>query len=437
VNAWSGALLLTLVFVAASWEAVLAEEPAKLDLGLLLEYEHFSYLAARGQKPVDSRNAFTAIPKIDWTPLESLRLHSAVLLRQDFSEEERSRVDLHDGFVHFEHEGWSLKVGRQFITWGRADSLRPTDVFKRHDYTDLIENREEAVDAVNLAFARGAWALEGVWAPVFTPDIVSFRAENRWTGLPTTTTVPGVGEVDLVFREDPKQRPAQNLGSGQVGLRLSGSIHGWDFAGMYYYGYDRVPTVIKRQIGNLDPVGRELSVTLVPIHERIHVFGGDVATVISGWGLRSEVAYTLTTDLDPGIRGINDSYFRFTGGVDRTFPRLPLGESLWLIVQYALDTEPRQPGPIDEQDVDPRLHPFQHALVVNSTWKYTEFIRLSFKAYVNLLQGDFVLQPELSWQPIDSMTVAVGGDVLGGSATTFFGQFRDNDRVRFRISYAF
>ena len=175
----------------------------------------------------------------------------------------------------------------------------------------------------------------------------------------------------------------------------------------------------------------------MPIHKRIHVIGADTATVISGWGLRGEAAYTLTADLDPGVIGTNDPYFRFTGGVDRTFSRLPIVESFTVIVQYALDTEPRPPGPLDQQEVDPRLHPFRHALVVNNTWKYTEFIRLNVKAYVNLEQGDFVLQPEISWQPIDSMTVAVGGDVLGGRPNTFFGQFRDNGRIRFRISYAF
>ncbi len=51
--------------------------------------------------------------------------------------------------------------------------------------------------------------------------------------------------------------------------------------------------------------------------------------------------------------------------------------------------------------------------------------------------SDYVVQPELSWQPIDSMTIVLGRDVLGGGSSTFFGQFRDNDRIRLRISYAF
>ncbi len=410
-------------------------KPSKFRFGLYVEYENFSYLSERGGVLVDYRNALTAIPKVDWTPSEGLLLHLSTLLRKDFSEESRSQVELYDGFVNLDREGWSLKAGRQFITWGRADSFRPTDVFKRYDFTDLIENREEATDTVKLDLFQGPWTLEGVWAPVFNPDTISYRPENRWNGLPPTTQVPGLALVNLSYRTAPTQ-PAAALGSGQVGVRLSGSAQGWDFAGMYYYGYDRVPTITRKEVAWFDPLARAALVTLVPIHKRIQVFGGDVATAISGWGLRGEASYTLTADLGPGISG-NDPYFRFTGGVDRTFSRLPIGESLSIILQYALDTEPRQPGPINQQVVDPRLHPFQHALMVNNIWKYTEFIRLNAKGYVNLEQGDYVIQSEVSWQPIDSMTVVVGGDVLGGRANTFFGQFRHNDRVRFRVSYEF
>ncbi|MBI3824594.1 MAG: hypothetical protein HY294_01190 [Candidatus Rokubacteria bacterium] len=412
-------------------------EPPTIRLGLYLEFEHFSYLGGAAGKLVGHRNALTAIPKVDWTPLESVLLHLALTLRKDFSEEERSRVYPYEGYVNVEREGWSARVGRQFITWGRADTLRPTDVFKRHDLTDLIEDREEAIDAVKLDLVRGGWTLESVWAPVFDPDIVSFRPENRWTGLPTQADLPGVGRVGLTFREDRTQRPPATLGSGQVGARLGGSARGWDFAAMYYYGYDRIPTVIRREITTIDPVARDATITLVPTHQRIHVMGGDFATAMAGWGIRGEAAYTLTRDVAGGVQGINDPYLRFTGGVDRTFTRLPLGESLLVVLQYALDTEPRPRGPLTQQEVDPRLHPFRHAVTAKSTWKYDEFIRLSAKGYVNLEQGDFVIQPEISWQPRDAMMLVVGGDVIGGRRSTFFGQFRDNDRIRFRVSYSF
>ncbi|MFQ5830124.1 MAG: DUF1302 family protein [Candidatus Methylomirabilia bacterium] len=415
----------------------MAEERVKARFRVPVEYEHFSYLHGRGGVRTDSRNALTAIPEVEWAPHETVFFRLSLALRQDFSEEERSRVYPYEGFSDLERESWAVRIGRQFITWGRADSLRPTDVFKRHDYTDLIEDREEAVDAVKLDLFRDSLTLEGVWAPVFDPDITSFRAENRWTAFPRTGVVPGLGQARLTFREGRREEPSRGPESGQVGLRLSGLSGGWDFAGMYYYGYDRVPTIIRQEVSRIDPVAGEATITLVPIHKRIHVIGGDFATVISEWGLRGEASYTLTTDPQSDDGEVDDPYLRFTGGVDRTLSGIPVGQSLFLILEYALDTELPPRGPSNQEEVGGLLHFFRHALLLNGSWKYTEFLRVKLKGFVNLEEGDFVLQPEVSWQPMDAMTIVIGADVLGGSRTSFFGTFRDNDRLRARISYVF
>jgi hypothetical protein len=431
------AFLLAATLAASLARSASAQDPARVRWRLPLEYEHFSYVAGRDGPQVDSRNAITAIPEVEWAPSDSLFFRLALALRQDFSEEERSRIYPREGFVDLNRERWAARIGRQFITWGRADSLKPTDVFKRHDFTDFIEGREEAIDAVKLDLFSGGSTLEAVWIPLFEPDIVSFRAENRWTALPDEGEVPGLGRARLTFREGSRREPSRALESGEAGIRLSGSAHGWDFAAMYSYGYDRIPTLIRQEVTHIDPAAREATITLVPVHKRIHVIGGDVVTVISGWGLRGEAAYTLTSDPDARHPEVDDPYLRLVVGVDRTFSQIPVGQSVFVILQYALDTELPQRGPSNQSEVGGLRHFFRHALLLNSTWKYTEFVRVSVKGFVNLEEGDFVLQPALSWQPMDGMTLTLGGDVLGGRRGTFFGTFRDNDRVRVTISYQF
>jgi hypothetical protein len=414
-----------------------AQEPAQVRVRLPLEYEHFSYVAGRDGPQVDSRNAITAIPEAEWAPSDSVFFRLSLALRQDFSEEERSRIYPHEGFVDLNREGWAARIGRQFITWGRADSVKPTDVFKRHDVIDFLDIRDEAVDAVKLDLFSGGSTLETVWVPVFEPDITSFRAENRWTALPEAGEVPGVGRARLTFREGRRGEPAPTLESSEVGVRLSRSARGWDVAGMYFYGYDRLPTLIRQELTQINPAVPEATITLVPVHRRIHVIGGDIATTISGWGFRGEAAYTLTSDPDAHDPEVDDPYLRVVGGVDRTFSRIPVGQSLFAILQYAVDTELPQRGPPNQSEVSGLRHSFRHALLLNSTWKYTEFIRVHVKGFANLEEGDFVLQSELSWQPMDAMTLTFGGDVLGGDRSTFFGRFRDNARVRVSVSYQF
>jgi hypothetical protein len=429
--------ILALLLAAAFASPAAPQSPPKLRFRLPLEYEHFSYLAGRDSPAVDSRNALTAIPEVEWTPLEGVFMRFALALRGDFSEEERSRIYPYEGFIDVDRGTWAVRLGRQFIRWGRADSLRPTDVFRRRDLTDFIEDRTEAIDAVRLNLSSGLWALEGVWAPIFEPDIISFRPENRWTTLPAEGEVPGLGRARLTFRESRHEEPPRTLESGQFGIRLTGSSGGWDFSGMYYYGYDRTPTALQREVTAVDPVAREATITLVPIHKRIHVLGGDFATAIAGWGLRGELAYTLSSDVEARDRNVDDPYLRFSGGVDRTFSPLPVGESLFVILQYSLDTELPARGRANQDEVGGLRHFYRHALLLNSTWKYTEFIQAKLKAFVNLEDGGFVLQPEIAWQPLDAVTIVLGGDVVGGRRSTFFGQFRDNDRIRLRISYTF
>jgi hypothetical protein len=147
------------------------------------------------------------------------------------------------------------------------------------------------------------------------------------------------------------------------------------------------------------------------------------------------VTFHRTAERGGGDAGITDPYLRFTGGVDRTFSRVP-GERFSFIAQYSLDTAREVRGTAGQQELNPLLHPFRHALVLNTMWPFTEFRRFSVKGYLNLEDGDYVLQPEFSWQPKDALTITIGGDVLGGKDHTFFGRFRHNDRIRARLAYA-
>jgi len=429
--------LVGILSAAGALDARAGDEPARLRFGAYLEYEYFSYLTPLGGEVVDSRNAVTATPRLDWTPRDDVRVHASVAMRKDFSEEERSRIYAYDAYLSLERERWALSIGREVLSWGRTDSLRPTNVFQRHDYTDLIEDRVEATDVVRLTLSRGHTTLEGIWAPVFTPDIVSYAPDNRWNGLPAVVDVEGVGPVSLTFDEGPHEPPPATLSSGQVGLRFSGTAGGWDYAGMGYYGYDRVPTITLATLVTFDQAAQTATVRLTPMHERITVVGGDFAKALSAWTMRGEAAYTFTADLAPDLTGVNDSYVRFNGGVDRSISSTRSAQSFMFGIQYAFDSEPKQPGPLNQQNVNPLLHPFHQALVVNSTWKFSESVQFNFKGYVNLVEYDYVLQPEIAWKPIDSMAIVLGGDVLSGQTTSFFGQYRDNDRLRCRISYTF
>ena len=57
---------------------------------------------------------------------------------------------------------------------------------------------------------------------------------------------------------------------------------------------------------------------------------------------------------------------------------------------------------------------------------------------VDFYQGDdYFIQSQLVHDMTDNFEITVGLDIIGGPSDTFFGRFRDNDRVFVKLKYTF
>ena len=402
-------------------------------------YEHFSFLSDLSERDgttIDARNEVGFAPKLEFAH-SAFDAVAALEYIEDLSDDSRSKIYLREGYIDLIFDTWDVRVGRQFIAWGRADAIKPTDQFKRRDYTDLTEDREEATLAVKGDYYVGNWTLEGVWAPVFEEDILPYNIENRWVLLPTTRSIPiseqgDMAEFNLLYQIDLGRTPPKTSESSQAGLRLSGDYGGWDLGLMYAYSYDRIPTFVEEEIVSLDPEKREALVRVTPRYKRIQVAGFDWATTLSKLGLRGELAYTLTEDRDGTDPQIDDPYLRVVGGIDYNFVDLIKDWDLFTIVQYALDTEVPKHGKSNQEGggVSSYRHFYQHAILLNAEFEFSEFSKLALQGIVNVEEGDYLLQPEFSWGLADGLNLTFGVDILGGGEDTFFGFFGSNDRIR-------
>ncbi len=440
----------SLCVVVLSAIAVRSEEEKqnrleRFRLSGLVAYENFSFLENRDAGLVDFRNEVKFLPDLDMRFSDQLRGALAVEFREDFSDASRSRVFLDKAYLDASLSNWDLRLGRQIISWGRTDVIKPTDNFKRHDYTDFIENAEEPIDAAKVDYYIGDWSVEGVWAPIFQPDILRLDPRNRWSALPRRADLPGVGTLDLTYRIDPSARPVKNPTSSQAGVRVTRQQGGWDWSASYYYGYDRLPTFVSQRVVAVDLAGRRATIELTPVHNRIHVLGLDGATQAGGFGIRGEISYTLTEGRSGTEPFADDPYFRFVGGVDRTFSRIIASHDLYINLQYLLDTEPQRRGMNIRDDVDVGIndvsirlrHFYEHALLAHLEYKLSEFTKVVARGFVNLEQGDALIQTEFVWQPRDGWTWTIGGDFMDGPAGSFFALYRRNDRLRTSIKYNF
>jgi hypothetical protein len=407
-------------------------------LGGLVQYENFSFFQDRDADLINFRNELKFLPDLEVRFSDKLRGALAVEFRKDFSDSSRSRVFLDKAYLDVYLPSWDFRLGRQIISWGRTDKIKPTDSFKRHDYTDFLDDDEEPIYAAKANYYIKDWTLEWVWAPIFEPDIFRLDPRNRWAALPRRADVPGVGTFDLSYQVNTSARPAKNLKSSQAGFRLTQQHGGLDWSASYYYGYDRIPTFVSDRVVAADLATGSATIELTPVHKRIQVVGFDWATVVGGFGLRGETSYTLTADRSGRDPLIDDPYFRFVGGLDRTFSRIISSHDLYLNLQYVLDTEVPRHGVKNQDGVNVRLrHFYEQGLTAHLEYKFSEFKKVVARSFVNLEQGDFLIQTEFNWQPKDAWTWTIGGDFMDGKTGSFFGLYSRNDRLRTSVKFNF
>jgi len=412
---------------------------SKIKYSASLKHEFFYYDDNKSDETVDSRNEISSLPKVEYSPSSMVNIVTSLEFRYDMSDSSRSEVIPREGYIDLFLDSWDFRIGNQVITWGRADGVKPTDQFGRRDIRDVIENRKEEIVAVKGDYYFGDWTLECVWAPYFDENQMPYKEENRWFLFPRRTTINGQ-TFNLNYHEN-KSRIPDGIDSGQAGARLTTEYKGWDFGLMYSYSYDRIPTYIEHDLLSIDPQTSNAQIEFTPNYNRIHTFGGDWSTYFSKLGFRGEIAYTQTEGISNEQPEIDDpSYVVLTTGVDYKFTDIIKTWDMSIIFEYLVNVDISDKG-LSDQDMRTiglrRLYRHEHALLFNAELKFTEFTKFNTRAVYDPKQDEYLFQPELTWSPLDGLTVLVGADFLDGETGSIFGFYDSNDRLRTSITYAF
>ena len=89
----------------------------------------------------------------------------------------RMSATFHKGHV-------TAELGRQFIRWGKADILNPTDRFAPKDYlSNVVEPDFLGVTAARVTWSPAKTRVDLVWQPWFTPSRTPLL-DQRWTAIP-------------------------------------------------------------------------------------------------------------------------------------------------------------------------------------------------------------------------------------------------------------
>ena len=171
----------------------------------------------------------------------------------------------------------TLELGKQFIRWGKADILNPTDRFAPRDYLDVVRNDFLAVTAARLTVGNQSNTLDFVFEPRLTPSRVPLL-NQRWFVVPP---LPLNAQVPI------EDGGADIPGGPQFGARWNHIGRAAEFSFSFYDGYNHLPLVDPRFVSRR----LQLYLNLKRQYPSMRMAGFDVTVPLRYFTVRGEAAY--------------------------------------------------------------------------------------------------------------------------------------------------
>jgi hypothetical protein len=375
--------------------------------------------------------------------------------------------------------GMDLRVGRQIVHWGTADMFNPTNNLNPLNLEDPLKFGEtRANQMVRIDWSIGDnFIITGIWVPVFQPALLPKSAlvaltdpaaKVPYANPHTRLEVEKLRDIwlsnpDAYSIEEPvvhATMPDFTLANSQVGLKVMWSMGLFDMSLSYYYGRDDVPVSVKSvsYLGGQtveDDVTKQIVQTDVwLVYPKMHVAGFDFTGQIpflDNAGIWFEGAFVFPeqtqmefdiSNVVPGSNVIVDDvvssqpFFKCTAGMD------------YSVNQYLFITGQYVHGFPDEFGA----HSIHDYWVAGFDLKFLQdqlLLRLFFIGQfpyedddLNLdTNGDgklnshpsasgarndgtissYVIYPQITFKPMDSLDLTLGGYFLLGHEESKFG----------------
>lgn len=298
----------------------------------------------------------------------------------------------------------TVDAGKQFVRWGKADIVTPTDHLAPRDFVNVINNDILAVWGARALAQAGSETVEAVWVPRLTPSRMPL-VNQRWTVLPASAA--GF-DLDVARYQLPSR--------DQFGARWGHTGRGYEVSASYFDGFNHLPQV---SVVPAPGVGRTLLV--VPEYPRIRSVGVDTAVPTRLFTLKGEVAAFTSVD------GRSDDYVLYVVQLERQ-----TGE--WLLLGgYAgeLVTERRTTSSFAPD------RGLTRAFVARASYTIDSNRSLALEGAVRQTASGFYTKGEYSQSRGQHVRATVTGVLLAGTDDDFLGQYRRNSNVTVSLRYSF
>jgi len=172
----------------------------------------------------------------------------------------------------------TVDLGKQFVRWGKADILNPTDRFAPRDFLEVTDDEFLAVIGARGLYERGPHSIDVVWVPTFTPSRTPLVG-RRWVPLqPQTFGTTGFIDLDSAFPD-----------RSQYGARWNVLGPGFEFSLSYFDGFNHFPQF------TAFPLSSRPVVALRRTYAPLRMVGADAAVPLRWFTVKGEIASLVTS----------------------------------------------------------------------------------------------------------------------------------------------
>jgi hypothetical protein len=294
----------------------------------------------------------------------------------------------------YNHGPLTIELGKQFVRWGKADILNPTDRFAPRDFLTAVDYDFLAITAARVTYEHGGDTLDAIWAPRFTPSRIPLL-NQRWAAMPA-----GVRLIDGGVRYP---------GGSQAGLRWNHVGTGYEVSLSFYDGFNTLPQFQSTFAPMPAP-----AVTLSRYYPRLRMYGADAAVPLRVFTLKGEAAYF-------------GGYALYVVQAER-----PVGE--WMFVGGYAGQASRTGAALPQFEPDRGL---TRAFLGRATYTIDTGRSLMFEAALRQNGEGVWLKSEYSQTFGPHWRATAGFTLIRGARNDFLGQYRNNSHAVLALRYSF
>jgi hypothetical protein len=222
----------------------------------------------------------------------------------------RPRASIRRLTATFTRGPFTLDAGKQFIRWGKADIINPTDRFAPRDFINVVDAEFLAVTGVHGVVQTGAETFEAVWVPRLTPSRVPLL-DQRWTAAPNEAASIPIIDAGSALPE-----------GSETGVRWGHVGAGIEYSVSFFNGFNHLPNInviatfnaelaeLAEKPGFAPSAGSAL-IVVNRTYPAIRTYGADAAVPTRWFTIKGEAAYFTSSS------PVTDEYVLYVLQIER------------------------------------------------------------------------------------------------------------------------